>query len=160
MSELALTLLRLGFLALLWIAVFATVGVLRRDLKAPREARPIAVTPSSPMPPPDQIPPKRGRRRKGRRLVITQGSLTGTALPLGEESILIGRAPHCSLPIDDEYASNEHARLYPSGDDWILEDLKSTNGTWINKRRITTPTPVPVGASIGIGRPPITADSL
>jgi len=151
MSELALTLLRFGFLALLWMAVFLTLGVLRRDLKAPREARPAAVKPSNPVPPPVAQKP-RGRRSMGSKLMITSGELAGTAVPLSNSTITIGRAPDSTIVLQDDYVSTHHARLTPSHQEWVLEDLGSTNGTWIDKTRITTPTRVRVGAAIRIGR--------
>ena len=77
MSELALTLLRLGFLLLLWLFVFFVVSALRRDLAAPAEA-PIAGTTTA--------PPKESRRRRAknsaRKLVVVEGSLAGTVVPL------------------------------------------------------------------------------
>jgi pSer/pThr/pTyr-binding forkhead associated (FHA) protein len=148
-SELALTLLRLGFLTLLWVFVLLTVGVLRRDLKAPREARPIAPAPAARSKPPKQ--PKTPKT-KGSSLVVTEGPLTGTVVPLGTAPITIGRAPDSTLVIDDDYASSRHARLFPSGGSWIVEDLGSTNGTWIDRQRITAPTLLPVGAPLRIGR--------
>ena len=150
MSELTLTLLRLAFLGLLWLAVFAALGVLRRDLKAPREARPAAVKPSQPVPP--QSTKARGKRSRGSKLVITSGELSGTAVPLGNTPITIGRAPDSTIVLRDDYVSTHHARLTPSDQDWVLEDLGSTNGTWIDKTRITTPTRVRVGTTVRIGR--------
>ena len=151
MSELALTIFRFGFLALLWFAVFATVGVLRRDLKAPREARPVAVAPSSPLPPRTDTS-RGGRRQKGRRLVVTDGELKGTVVPLSGGSVTIGRSPDSTLVLDDDYVSTRHARIYPNGTDWVLEDLGSTNGTWVNRTRITHPTLIPPGVSVKVGR--------
>ena len=152
MSELALTLLRLGFLTLLWVFVLLTVAVLRRDLKAPREARPIA-----PAPPPraEKAPkhkPVKTPKVKGTSLVVVEGPLTGTVVPLGTAPVTIGRAPDSTLVIDDDYASSRHARLFPSEGAWVVEDLGSTNGTWIDRQRITTPTLLPVGAPLRIGR--------
>ena len=149
MSELAITLLRLGFLVLLWIGVFYTLGVLRRDLRAPREARPsIVATPSS-VPP----APKRSRSNgKGSRLVVTEGPLSGTVVPMGSGSISIGRAPDSTLVVDDDYASSNHARIYPVDDQWIVEDLNSTNGTWLESTRISRPTVLPTCVPLRIGR--------
>ena len=52
----------------------------------------------------------------------------------------------------DDYVSTRHARLYPSGSDWVVEDLGSTNGTWVNKTRVTTPTVLEPGPDLRIGR--------
>lgn len=149
MSELALTLLRLGFLVLLWVGVFYTLSVLRRDLRAPREARP------APLAPPTSAVTGRSRRRstgKGSRLVVTEGSLAGTVVPLGAGPITIGRAPDSTLVLDDDYASNQHARIYPADEKWVVEDLNSTNGTWLDRTRINRPTVLPMGVPLRIGR--------
>lgn len=150
MSELALTLLRLGFLVLLWVAVFVIIGVLRRDLRAPREARAVAVSTAEPVP--RSAAQRRGKRSRGRKLLVVDGELKGTAVPLQSSVITIGRAPDSTLVLQDDYVSTHHARLYPSGQDWVVEDLGSTNGTWLNKTRVTTPTVLPVGATLRIGR--------
>ena len=144
MSELTLTLLRLGFLVLLWVLVLAILGVLRRDLFGTRIVR------RSPRPaaagtqagaqagPPAAAAAAAGRRNRPqpearpglRTLVVTEGSLRGTTLTLGQAPVLIGRAPECTLVLDDDYASARHARLAPQGGEWIVEDLGSTNGTF------------------------------
>lgn len=156
MSELALTLLRLGFLTLLWAFVLITVLVLRRDLKMPADATTAGRSPRSPRAPKPAKPPKapRGRasRVKGSKLVVVEGPLLGTVIPLGEVQITIGRAPDSTLIIDDDYASSRHARVYPAEGAWIVEDLGSTNGTWIDRTRITSPTVLPVGAPLRVGR--------
>ena len=85
-------------------------------------------------------------------LVVTAGSLSGTRLRLGPGPILIGRADDSTLVLDDDYASSRHARLTQQGQEYFLEDLGSTNGTYLDRARVTTPTPVPVGVPIRIGR--------
>ncbi len=154
MSELALTLVRLGFLILLWTFVLMTVLVLRRDLRQPAEARPPGRErkPSRTSKPPR--PPKVAKQQKvkGSKLVVIEGPLLGTIVPLGDMQITIGRAPDSTLIIDDDYASSRHARIYPSEGSWVVEDLGSTNGTWIDRSRITSPTVLPVGAPLRVGR--------
>jgi pSer/pThr/pTyr-binding forkhead associated (FHA) protein len=155
-TELALTLIRLGFLLLLWLAVVITIMVLRRDLRAPRDARAAAATAAAAAaaqrktPPPPKAPrPKRGAPRQ---LVVTDGSLKGTTIPLGAAQITIGRAPDSTLVLDDDYASSHHARLYQHEGRWVVADMGSTNGTWIDRGRITAPTVVPVGTPVRVGR--------
>jgi pSer/pThr/pTyr-binding forkhead associated (FHA) protein len=153
-SELALTLVRLGFLTLLWTFVLVTVLALRRDLRQPAEARPAGRErkPARSARPPK--PPKVARQQKvkGSKLVVIEGPLNGTVVPLGDVQITIGRAPDSTLIIDDDYASSRHARIYPSEGSWVVEDLGSTNGTWIDRTRITSPTVLPVGAPLRVGR--------
>jgi hypothetical protein len=155
MTEFALTLLRLAFLGALWLFIIITVVALRRDLMQPRESRPATSTraakPPRPAKPPK--PPKAAKHTKtGPALVVTEGPLAQTVIPLGTAQITIGRAPDSTLVIDDDYASSRHARLYPGDDGWIVEDLGSTNGTWVDRTRITSPTILPPGVPLRIGR--------
>ena len=154
MSELALTLVRLGFLVLLWAFVLTTVLVLRRDLRQPADARPLGRERKAPRATKPPRPPKVAKQQKvkGSKLVVIEGPLKGTIVPLANVQITIGRAPDSTLIIDDDYASSRHARVYPSEGSWVVEDLGSTNGTWIDRTRITTPTVLPVGAPLRVGR--------
>lgn len=154
MSELALTLVRLGFLTLLWTFVLVTVLALRRDLRQPAEARPTGRERKPARAPRPPKPPKVAKQQKvkGSKLVVIEGPLNGTIIPLGNVQITIGRAPDSTLIIDDDYASSRHARIYPSEGSWVVEDLGSTNGTWIDRTRITSPTVLPVGAPLRVGR--------
>ncbi|NUR79206.1 MAG: FHA domain-containing protein, partial [Dermatophilaceae bacterium] len=98
----------------------------------------------------------RGRSKSAATtLVVTEGPLTGTSLPLRSGGILIGRNPECALVLDDDYASGRHCRIYPdpSGrDGWVVEDLGSTNGTFIGRDRLTGTRPVEVGTTLRIGK--------
>ena len=162
MTEFALTLLRLAFLGALWLFIIITVIALRRDLVQPRETRPAASRASAPRParPAKPAKPARAARqprasrhaRSGPALIVVEGPLSETVIPLGTPQITLGRAPDSTLVIDDDYASSRHARLYPSEDGWIVEDLGSTNGTWIDRTRITSPTVLPPGVPLRIGR--------
>ncbi len=162
MSELTLTVLRLGLLVLLWIFVFSVVGVLRGDLYGTRvKRRTASAEERRAAPPPDRRRPVRGARaaggRAGRkgptRLVVTAGPLAGTTLPLRPSGTLIGRSPECALVLDDDYASGRHARLFQSGDGtWMVEDLRSTNGTYLGATRLTEPREVAAGSVLRIGQ--------
>ena len=161
MTEFALTLLRLAFLGALWLFIIITVIALRRDLMQPREARPATARasnrppkPAKPVkaPKPAKQPKASKHAKSGPSLVVTEGPLAQTVIPLSSTQITLGRAPDSTLVIDDDYASSRHARLYPSDDGWIVEDLGSTNGTWIDRTRITSPTVLPPGVPLRIGR--------
>ena len=94
-----------------------------------------------------------GGKTKGiRHLVVTQGVLAGSRITLSDQPVLLGRADDCTLVIEDDYASNHHARLNPRGSDWFLEDLGSTNGTYLDRTRVTTAVKVDAGAPIRIGK--------
>jgi hypothetical protein len=162
MSELTLTVIRLGLLVLLWIFVFSVVGVLRGDLygtrvltrgkpKAPpRTARePVDEALAGPV---ARKPTRASGRRTPRTLTVTGGSLAGTTVPLKEAGILLGRNPECTLVLDDDFASGRHARIFLRDAGWFVEDLGSTNGTFLGSSKLTQPTAVQVGSTLRIGK--------
>ncbi len=157
MSELTITLLRLGYLVLLWVFVLAAIGVLRADIYGTRVVqrrlraktddgmrygRRATDAPSAP--PAAPVTP--------RRLVVTSGPLRGTTVPLGTAAVLIGRAPSCTLVLDDDYSSQRHARIYAENGQWYVEDLGSTNGTFVGQDRVTEPTAVGPGSQLRVGQ--------
>jgi len=154
-SELVVTLVRLGFLVLLWLLVLSAIGVLRRDISGTRVLARGSLTGRSRRKESDGAPAP-GRSRGGRgqptRLQVTAGPLNGTTIRLGESSILIGRAPSSTLVLDDDYSSNRHARIFPSDGRWFVEDLGSTNGTFLAGSPVHEPTPVPVGTPVRVGQ--------
>lgn len=159
MSELVLTLLRLGFLALLWAMVLVTVVVLRRDLRAPRDARPLVAAPAPRMsgkpakaPKPKADKPAKPPKSGPRSFVVVEGPLAGTVIPLGTADVTLGRAPDSTLVLDDDYASNRHSKVTLVNGTWVVSDLGSTNGTWVGGARIGGPTPLAVGQQLKVGR--------
>jgi len=87
-----------------------------------------------------------------RQLLVTQGPLAGSRITLDSRPILIGRADDSTLKLDDDYASTRHARIAPQGEDWYVEDLGSTNGTYLDRAKVTGPTRVPLGVPVRIGK--------
>jgi pSer/pThr/pTyr-binding forkhead associated (FHA) protein len=160
MNALTLTLIRLAFLAVLWLFVIAAVGVVRTDLFGPsattrRQARKGRQPPPRPAQPPK--PPKPGRpsrvsRGAPNQLLVTAGDLAGTSIPLAGQQITIGRANDATLVLNDDYASTRHARIFPQDGQWIVEDLGSTNGTFLDRQKVTQPVSVSVGVPIRIGK--------
>ena len=65
--------------------------------------------------------------------------------PLEEESISIGRVSESDLVVKDRFLSRQHARLYRDGEHVWVEDLDSSNGTWVNDRRVEEPTEIHPG---------------
>lgn len=151
MPELVFTVARFGLLFLLWLFVFIVARTIRRDVFASSGGR----TPS-------RVPGRGNTSRRGggistgprppRQLVVTEGELAGTQIQLGTAPIRIGRAPDSTLVITDDYASGRHAQLVPRGEQWLVEDLGSTNGTYLGRARVAGPTPIPAGVPIRIGR--------
>ncbi|MGW7050253.1 FHA domain-containing protein FhaB/FipA [Streptomyces sp. NPDC054887] len=162
MSELTLTVMRLGFLAVLWLFVIVAVQVIRSDLFGTRVTqRGSRRTASADARPPQSgrqqqaaaPPQQRQRRGAPTKLVVSEGTLTGTTVALQGQTVTLGRAHDSTIVLDDDYASSRHARIYPDRDgQWIVEDLGSTNGTYLDRTRLTTPTPIPLGAPIRIGK--------
>lgn len=164
MSELTLTVMRLGFLAVLWLFVIVAVQVIRSDLFGTRvtqrgsrreAARPQQAQRQQQAPPQQRQQSSGGRRGRNApsKLVVSEGTLTGTTVALQGQTITLGRAHDSTIVLDDDYASSRHARIYPDRDgQWIVEDLGSTNGTYLDRSRLTTPTPIPLGAPIRIGK--------
>ncbi|MEO7125069.1 MAG: FHA domain-containing protein [Nakamurella sp.] len=154
MPALILQLSRIGFLILLWLFILAAIRVVRSDLRVASEGR-AGVMNSSKRQQRRNGPPSRGGQVLGVRatsLVVTAGSMAGTRLRLSAGPILIGRADDSTLVLDDDFASTRHARLVQQGEGWALEDLGSTNGTYLDRMKVTATTPVPVGVPIRIGR--------
>jgi pSer/pThr/pTyr-binding forkhead associated (FHA) protein len=161
MSELTLLLLRLALLVLLWAFVLLAVGVMRRDLfgarptRAARKAARAAAAPRPPAAPVTTSAPTsaaKAPRNTPRSLVVTAGSGPGRVLTLGTVALTIGRAADNSLVVEDDYASSHHCRLVPGPAGWTLEDLGSTNGTFVGKSRVTAPVPVKAGSTFKVGR--------
>ena len=154
MSELTLTVLRLGFLVLLWTFVLTLAGVMRSDLFGPRVTRSRTPKPAArpATTPPKAAKPKGGRKGTARTLTVLEGSLAGTSITLGTTPITIGRSADCTVVIDDDYASNHHARVSPHESGWMIEDLGSTNGTYVQRTRVTGAMSLPLGTPIRIGK--------
>lgn len=154
MNPLELLLIRIGFLAVLWLFVIAAVGVVRTDLFGPasqrrRKSAARAQLARQPRPP---AKPARTARSAPQQLLVTSGALAGTSLGLTDQQITIGRADDATLVLADDYASTRHARLFPQDGQWLVEDLGSTNGTYLDRQKVTQPTPVPIGVPIRIGK--------
>ena len=154
MSELTLVLIRFAYLAILWIFVLSCISVIRSDMFGARVAR--------------QSSGSRGRSRQERRakkakpakprrgvptqVVILEGGNKGESISLDNAPLLIGRGNDAAIRLDDDYVSTRHARIASSGEQWYVEDLGSTNGTYLDRAKVTGPTPVPLGVPIRIGR--------
>jgi pSer/pThr/pTyr-binding forkhead associated (FHA) protein len=157
MTGLTITVMKLGLLAILWVFVLLALGVVRTDLfgaGGARSGRTRSATKQAAGAPVAERPSARPRRGAvPTRLVVTSGSLTGTSVALTGAQITLGRAHDSTIVLDDDFASSRHARIYPDPTgQWVVEDLGSTNGTYLDRTKINTPTPVPLGVPIRIGK--------
>ena len=150
-SELAFTVFRIGFLVLLWLLVLSTVAVLRKDIFGTVVTSRGAGRESGKK--------KRGRAARGEKigglaepktLLVTGGSLAGTAIPLGASVISIGRSPGSSLVLDDPYMSSRHATVEEVDGDWMIIDQGSTNGTFVDEERLVQPRRLQVGETVRV----------
>lgn len=146
MSELTLTLLKVGFLALLWVFVLSAVSVIKSDLFGER------VDPDTVAERIKPVRPRRQRRGAPTRLVVTEGVNAGASAELDGNPVVLGRGADSTIRLDDDYVSTRHARFVPHGDEWYVEDLGSTNGTYIGSQRLTTPTRVAAGVQVRLGK--------
>jgi pSer/pThr/pTyr-binding forkhead associated (FHA) protein len=152
MSEIALTIIKVVYLALLWLFILSAVSVIRSDLfgktvRASDQAQPQEL--ETPLP-----PAKRAKRQRGepRVFMISQGSQAGLSADLAAGVIMIGRGPDCQLILDDDYVSTRHARVVTTPNGIYVEDLSSTNGTYVNGQRITAPTTITLADTVRIGK--------
>lgn len=164
MSELALFLVRTGFIVVLWIFVFNVISVIRADLFGQKLVSKVAeanapqvvsapVIPAAPIFEDNLEPelPQAAPKVVATRLVILQGDRAGTELALDRREVSIGRAENADLIIRDEFASTHHAKLVLLKDEWLLQDLNSTNGTYVDGKRVGTPVVVEVNTPVQIG---------
>jgi hypothetical protein len=164
MSELALFLVRVGFVGVLWIFIFSIISVIRADLFGQKVVAKVAeanaptvlskpVIPAAPSAPVRVLAtsdaPSSGTATK---LVITDGENAGFELPLSGREVHIGRAANSDIVITDEYASTQHAKLVLMNDDWLIQDLNSTNGTFLAGTRVGTPAVVKLNTPVKVGK--------
>jgi pSer/pThr/pTyr-binding forkhead associated (FHA) protein len=149
-SELTLFLIRLAYLAILWIFVLSAISVIRSDMfgaRVPETAR--AAEPRG-RERRSKAPPK--RRGSPTHVLVVEGGNAGQRAELENAPILIGRGSDAAIRLDDDYVSTRHARIAASGDQWFVEDLGSTNGTYIGTVRINQPTTITLGTQVRIGK--------
>lgn len=140
MPEIVLDLLKYAFIAILYIFVARAVRAVVVEMRVEQ--------PAAPGPPP-------GKQRKGKvphKAVVVEGAAAnGKSFDLTDE-LIVGRGDKCHVVLDDTYVSSVHARIFSRGQAFLLEDLGSTNGTYLNRRRITAPTEVNRGDRVKIGK--------
>ncbi|MCW2835043.1 MAG: fhaB [Nocardioides sp.] len=153
MSELTLFLIRFAYLAILWIFVLSAISVIRSDMfgaRVPETAR--DATPARGKAGKSKAKASTPRRGSPTHLVVVEGDNVGARAELSQAPLLIGRGSDAAIKLDDDYVSTRHARVAASGDEWFVEDLGSTNGTYVGAARITQPTTIGLGVQVRIGK--------
>ena len=152
MSELTLFLIRLAYLAILWIFVLSAISVVRSDMFGARV--PDTGRGNGGRKPAKQKPAKQPSKRRGSptHVLVVEGANAGERAELDQAPILIGRGTDAAIRLDDDYVSTRHARIASSADQWFVEDLGSTNGTYVGTARITQPTTLTLGTQVRIGK--------
>ncbi|GAB2593460.1 FHA domain-containing protein FhaB/FipA [Microlunatus antarcticus] len=150
MSEIAVTVVKVLFLALLWLFILSAVSVVRSDLFG----RTVTADDGPPELESPKPPARKLRRQRGapRALTITQGPQTGDSGTFVDHVVLVGRGSDCQIVLDDDYVSTRHARVVDGPEGVYVEDLGSTNGTYVNNQRITNPTAIGFADVVRIGR--------
>jgi pSer/pThr/pTyr-binding forkhead associated (FHA) protein len=153
MQELTLMLIKFAYLAILWIFVLGAISVIRSDMfgarvdtaGGPSRAEQKASQKQSRKP----SKPPRGSPSK---VVVVDGPSSGSSAPLDGDPVLIGRGPDAAIRLDDDYVSTRHARIGSSEGTFYVEDLGSTNGTYIGAQRITQATAIQLGSRVRVGK--------
>jgi pSer/pThr/pTyr-binding forkhead associated (FHA) protein len=137
--------LKVGFLVLLYLFIWRIVRSVAKDLRLPQESFVLA--------PQQAAAAGLGRPHTGVLIVLSSPAVDpGTERELNSAPITVGRAEENDLVLDsDEFASVKHARIEPRRDGVWLEDLDSTNGTFVNGMKVTKPRKLAAGDVIRVG---------
>lgn len=145
-SDQLLFVLKIALLILLYLFFFRVVRAVWAELR-PTGQRP------QPVPTAPAHSASRRSRRENQRpqfVVLEPAELFGTVFPLDSEAS-IGRAAGCQITLDDTYSSQIHARVFARDGAWQVEDLGSTNGTWLNRQKVAGPMIIKPGDHLQIG---------
>lgn len=142
-----LTLLKFVLLILLYLFLLRVIRVVVADLYGPRKRKaPPARQPVAAAEPPRRV------RRVPRELVVHPPNGRPDVVQLNGNGVTLGRSNVAAVVVDDVYVSDEHAQVVPSDDGWVVRDLGSTNGTFLNGAKVTQPTPLAAGDHLRIGK--------
>jgi FHA domain len=149
-----LSVLKVIFLLLLYLFFLRVIRAVWIELREPKTVQVTGPPPAgSPPPAPTDRKNKRGKSPKVERLVVVEpAARTGQIFELGDE-LTVGRAPGCgvSLP-EDTFISQVHARVFRRDGSLFVEDLGSTNGTFLNRKAVSTAVPLRKGDRLQVGK--------
>jgi pSer/pThr/pTyr-binding forkhead associated (FHA) protein len=139
MPPVVLTTLKFLFLALLYLFIARAIRIIHLDLVGQR------------------VPRAKGQRKRAPRrghpksITVAEPDKPVKVVQLDDE-VTFGRGEACRVPLDDTYVSTMHARLFSKDGTWFVEDLGSTNGTYLNRVKVTAPAPIGVGDEVRVGK--------
>ncbi|MDQ4132677.1 MAG: FHA domain-containing protein [Actinomycetota bacterium] len=148
MPESLLTILKFLLLALLYLFFVRVLRAVWAELKGPRPAAAPAAAPRRAAAP---RAPWGGSKNGTRLRVVEPSELKGTTYDLTDE-LTLGRAGGCQVTLDDTYVSQLHARLFRREGQLYVEDLGSTNGTYLNRQKVTAPIVMRRGDQLQVGK--------
>lgn len=143
MPQLALTILKYIFLALIFLFLARAVRAMYLEINGPRAPR----TPGAPA---QATAAARGGRTPDKMVLLATGTDKQRSFDLGDE-LIVGRSAKCHVVINDTYASQVHSRVFRRNGQFFIEDMGSTNGTYLNNQKVVSPTPVNRGDRARIG---------
>ena len=149
MPPFVLDVLKYAFLALLYFFVYQALRSPALDLAGGGRR---ASRADGPAVSPREARRARGRTKAPRKLLIVDGGGGKPGTIRLEEALQVGRAEACQIRLGDTYISQFHARLFPRDGTWYIEDLGSTNGTYLNQRKLTGPSEVHAGDVVRLGK--------
>jgi hypothetical protein len=145
--EAALTALKFGFLALVYLFLWRVVRVVLQELRAPALVGAAGAGAGE-----AEKRPARSDKRGARLRILEPASHHGETYPLGDE-LTVGRGGGCGIVLpDDGFVSTVHARVFQRGDEVLVEDLGSRNGTFVNGERAVAPTRLRRGDRVQFGQ--------
>jgi pSer/pThr/pTyr-binding forkhead associated (FHA) protein len=145
--ESLLAILKLCALALVYLFFLRVIRAVWAEVNPLRSSGP---APAAPRPTKSRAAKRRGAKTGRGVVVVEPRDRKGERYSVGEE-VTVGRAATCSITIDDTYASQLHARLFQRDGALHVEDLGSTNGTYVNGRKVDTPLPIKPGDKVKVG---------
>ena len=144
MPDIVLDILKYVFLVVLYIFVARAVRAVTVELRT-------APDPSGAAAPAMRNTARRAKKAPRRAVIVEGASTSGKTFDLGQE-LTVGRADKCHVVLDDTYVSQVHARIFARGDSYYIEDLGSTNGTYLNRKRVGGATELQRGDRVKIGK--------
>jgi pSer/pThr/pTyr-binding forkhead associated (FHA) protein len=146
-SEQLLTILKLCLLALLYLFFLRVLRAVWSEIKGPKLEVPARKARRETR---RAAKPAKTGRKAGQLSVIEPPAQKGRTFPLAEE-LTVGRAAGCQVTLDDTYASQIHARVFTRDGQLFVEDLGSTNGTYLNRKKVQGPMVMKRGDKLQVG---------